>query len=145
MAEPAPIPTGGDVRDDVEFLAGVEQRLLEGEVVTARDDQLMRRAALAQDGRQGGEEAVDRGGLRARLEQFVELVPQGAGAPHHGHVLRDPGQLRRAARVREMVGETRGQLAHVGTEHRHEATVEHRVDDLREVILRRRRRAGSLE
>ena len=70
----------GDVRDDVELLARVEERLLEREVVARRDDQLVRRAALAQQRRQRREEAVDRRRLHAALEQRVQLVLERARA-----------------------------------------------------------------
>ena len=76
MAEAATVAARRDVRDDVELLARVEERLLEGEVVARGDDQLVRRAALAQKRRQRGEEAVDRRRLRGRLEQRVQLVPE---------------------------------------------------------------------
>jgi len=82
VAEPAAVTPGRDVRDDVELLAGVEERLLEQEVVARRDEQLVRRATVAQDGRHRREEAVD-GGRRGRDAQHrVQLVVQRPGPLH---------------------------------------------------------------
>ena len=53
VPELAPVRPAGDVGDDVELLPRLLERALEREVVARRDDQLMRRATLAQERRQG--------------------------------------------------------------------------------------------
>ena len=62
VTEAAAMATRRDVRDDVELLAGLEQRLFEREVVARRHEQLVRCAALAQQRWQRGKEPVDRAG-----------------------------------------------------------------------------------
>src|SRR4029079_19385776 len=101
VAEAAAVQARRDVRDDVELLARLEQRLLERQVEARGHDQLVRRAVRAQLRRQRGEEAVYRRGRRARLDQRVQLVPQRARALHDGDVLRDAGQLGGVAGIRE--------------------------------------------
>ena len=59
---------GGDVGDDVDLLARLLERALEREVVVRRHDELVRRAALAQERRQLGEETMERAWLDRRLE-----------------------------------------------------------------------------
>ena len=66
----------GDVADDVELLSRLLERPLEREVVVRAHDQLVRRAALAQVGRQAREDAMQRRRLDRGLEERVQLVVQ---------------------------------------------------------------------
>src|SRR5690349_22207738 len=58
VAETPPVAPRREVRDDVELLAFVQQRLLERDVVPRRHEELVRQAASTQASRQRGEETM---------------------------------------------------------------------------------------
>ena len=146
MAELAAVPAEGEVRDDVELLAGLGERALERAVVRGRHDQLMRRAALAEQRRQGGEEAVHR---RRRVGAADERVRARRRAARSPCVTAAYCETRATSTgsdggYAEALGERRRELVD-RPEHRDEAAREQDVDDLREVVdgRARRRRAPS--
>src|SRR5436190_18667388 len=75
----------------------------------------------------------------------MKLVVQRARALHHGDELRDPRKARSVVRVVEALGETGRELSHLGAEHGDEAAFEQRLEDLLEMALARRSRAGHLQ
>ena len=144
MPEAAAMRAGGDVGDDVDLLAGVLEGALEREVVVRRDDELVRRAALAQESREPREEAMERAGLDGRLEARVQLVVQRARALHRRHVLRDPREVDRAVVrnrecPREMLREVPGP---VEPDDRDDAASEERLHDLALLVGGHRSAAG---
>ena len=102
VPELSTVRAGSDVRDHVHLLPRLLEGALDGEVVAARDDELVGRTVLPQERRQAGEEAVHRLRLDRRLEPAVQLVVERPGAVHGRDVLRDPRQVERElARVPE--------------------------------------------
>ena len=144
VTEPASIPAGCEVGDDVELLPRVEERLLEREVVARCHDQLVRHASLAQDRRERCEEPMHACGWQGRLQQRVQLVVEWPEAPHHRDVLGDPREVRGLQRVFKALRELNRQLGDVRAEHWYEAAGEHRLDHLPQAILAGGR-AGSVE
>ena len=111
VPEPTAMRPGRDVRDDVELLALLLEGPLEGEVVVRRHDELVRRAALAQERGEPGEEAVQRAWLDRRLEARVQLVVERPRPLHRRHVLGHASEIDRPVvgdreRLREMLGES---------------------------------------
>ena len=123
----------GDVGHDVHLFPGLLERALEREVVAGRDDELVRRAALAKELRQRREEAVHRLRLDRLLEAPVQLVVERSRPVHRRDVLGDPGEVERpVARVAERGREVRREIgAAVEPEHRDDAARCDRLDDLR--------------
>src|SRR5207249_9228090 len=76
VTELAPVRPRSDVRHDIEFLTGLEEGRLEGEVVARGYEQLMRNTTLAQHRGKRGEEAMDRRRRGIRVEERVQLVVQ---------------------------------------------------------------------
>src|SRR5262249_47114242 len=72
MPEPAAMGTGRYVRDDVDLLPGLGERLLEREVVVGRDDERVGGAVLPRERRQRGQKPVQRSRLERRLEVPVQ-------------------------------------------------------------------------
>ncbi len=137
---------GGDVRDDVELLARLLERLLEGEVVVGRDDELMRRPAFSEERWESREETMQRAGLDSSLESGVELVVQRPRALHRRDVLRDAREVDRAIvgygeGPGEMIREIPGA---VQADHGHDAAGEERLHDLA-FLVRGRGRVGRGE
>ena len=134
-----------DVRHDVDLLPRLLERALEREVVPRRDDQLVRRAALAEQRRQRREEPMHRLWLEGLLEAPVQLVVQRARAVHGRDVLRDTGEVERTvAGVAERGGEVCGEVgAAVQPEHRDDTARDERLDDLGVRVVRRRRSAPA--
>ena len=86
---------------------------------------------------------MHRRGWRVRLEQRVQLVVQWAEPLHDGDVLRDRRKPRAVLRVVESLGEPRRELVDVSSEDRHEPAGNQDTENLFEVVLGRRLRAGS--
>ena len=63
MAELPTVRPRREIPDDVERLSGLQQRILQREVVRRGHDELRSRAALSQEPRQAREEPVDLGGF----------------------------------------------------------------------------------
>ena len=143
MAELAAVPPDGEVRDDVELLAGVEEGALERQVVARGHDQLVRRAALAQQRRQGREqEAMNR--RRRHVRARTARAARRTAAPSPCMTATYCATRGRAASVvagiLEPLRELRRQLGDVGAEHRHEPPGEHRRGHVVELVVGRRRR-----
>src|SRR6185437_2401832 len=71
MQELAAVGAEREIRDDVEVLACLPERLLEDVVEVGRDDQLIRAAARSEQARQLGQRPVDRPGGALAVEQGV--------------------------------------------------------------------------
>ena len=138
VAEPAAVPARRDVRDDVELLPRVEERLLEREVVARRHQQHVRSAALPQQRRQQREEPVHRRRRRAGGEHRVQLVVERARPLRQRDVLRDAGKIGRlVGRILEPVRELRGEVRHVRPQHRDEPAGGEDRRHLLHLLLRR--------
>src|SRR4051812_12689161 len=98
MHELASVRPAGEVRDELERLAGRRERALERIVVVGRDDQLLAAAEpfvtpAADRGGQRGKQLVQGSWRVVAREDVVQLVVEGASAGDGLDVLRDAQEV----------------------------------------------------
>ena len=134
MAEGAAHLPRGEVADRLVRLLDLLEGPLERELVAGRDEQRLRRLALAQQPRQPGEKAVDGRGLAVSLDERVQRVVERARAVENGDRLRDAGELGRRPLDPEAPRELRRERLRVGADHHGHLAGEERRGHLLEVL-----------
>ena len=134
VAEAAAHLSGGEVADRLVRLLELLERPLERELVAGRDEERLRRLALAQQRRQPREEAVDGRRLAVSLDERVKRVVQRPRAVEHRDGLRDARELPRVRVDAEAPRELRGERLRVGADHDRDLAGEQRRGHLLEVL-----------
>ena len=146
MPEAPAVRARRDVGDDVELLISLFECTLEREVVVRRDDELVRRASLAEQRGQPSKEAMEGARLDGGFEPRVQLVVERPRPLHRRDVLGDAREIDRAiVRYLEGPGEMLSEITRpVETDHGHDPTREKGFDDL-SLLVRRRRVVGHTQ